>query len=278
MARMMARMMARTNPMLALAFSAALVAAVPATSQTSPASPGINPQILQADAQRLLALANESRAAYGAAPLKWDPALAAAALQHCLRMAAEGALAHRYDGETSLTDRAGQAGAHFDFVEENIAAGSAPTDPVEFHDGWLHSPGHRANLLNPEVDSVGIAVVVSHAVAFAVADYAHAVPALTQTEVETAFAALLRAKGLFIVNDSRDARNYCTQTENSRSPAFHNAPRYRMLWQNPDVTRLPQELVNRLATERYRQAAIANCPPQGVEGLFTVYRVAVLLY
>jgi uncharacterized protein YkwD len=265
------------NHVLALAFSAGL-AAVPVTAQTAPSSQEIMPQVLPTDAQRLLALANESRVANGAAPLKWDPALAAAALQHCRRMAAEGNLSHQFDGEASLTGRAGQAGAHFSTVEENIAAGSAPTDPLEFHDGWMHSPGHRANLLNPAVDSVGIAVVVSHAITYAVADYARAVPALTQTEVEKAFAALLRAKGLSILKTSQDARAYCAWTEGSRSLAFYNVPRYRMFWQNPDLTQLPQELVSQLATGHYRKAAIASCPPHDVEGEFTVYRVAVLLY
>jgi hypothetical protein len=111
-----------------------------------------------------------------------------------------------------------------------------------------------------------------------VADYARAVPALTPAEVETAFAGQLRAKGLSILKAHRAARAYCAQTEGSRSLAFYNAPRYRMFWQNPDVTQLPQELVNQLATGHYRQAAIASCPPHDVEGQFTVYRVAVLLY
>jgi uncharacterized protein YkwD len=45
-------------------------------------------QAMQPEAEQLLALANESRAAHGAGPLRWDPELAMAARQHCLRMAA----------------------------------------------------------------------------------------------------------------------------------------------------------------------------------------------
>ncbi len=74
-------------------------------------------QTLQPEAEQLLALANEARAAHGASPLRWDPALAAAARQHCLRMAAEGPISHRYGGEADVSERAGQAGAQFSLIE-----------------------------------------------------------------------------------------------------------------------------------------------------------------
>jgi hypothetical protein len=51
-----------------------------------------------------------------------------------------------------------------------------------------------------------------------------------------------------------------------------------MLWQDADLTRLPQALVGRIASGQYRQAAVGSCPAQGQEGSFTAYRVAVLLY
>ena len=43
------------------------------------------------------------------------------------------------------------------------------------HDEWMQSPGHRTNLLNPDVDHVGVAVVESRGVLYAVADYERAV-------------------------------------------------------------------------------------------------------
>ena len=75
----------------------------------------------------------------------------------------------------TCAERAGQAGAHFSLIEENVAVG--PT-PAAIHDGWMHSPGHRTNLLNPEVDRVGIAVVASRGELYAVADYARECAAL----------------------------------------------------------------------------------------------------
>jgi len=131
-----------------------------------------------AQVQQLFAKANQSRAEAGVGPLHWDPALANAASKHCSRMAAERSLSHRYDGELDLTERAGLSGAHFARIEENIAAASRAED---IHPGWMNSPPHRANLLNPEVDSVGIAVVYRDGLFFAVADYSRAVPVRSQT-------------------------------------------------------------------------------------------------
>src|SRR5579862_6923282 len=77
----------------------------------------------QAAAEQVFVLANQARMQAGVGRLQWDPALAAAALKHCLRMAQEGPIAHRYGGEADLSARAAQAGAHFSVIEENVAIG-----------------------------------------------------------------------------------------------------------------------------------------------------------
>ncbi len=51
-----------------------------------------------------------------------------------------------------------------------------------------------------------------------------------------------------------------------------------MLWQGADLTRLPWQLVEKLGSGKYREAAVGSCPPQNLAGAFTAYRVAVLLY
>lgn len=223
-------------------------------------------------ARQLLDLVNEARVARGSGELEWDGALADAAMKHCLRMSTEGPIAHRYTGEDDLTTRAGAAGAHFSIIEENIAVASR-VDSI--HQGWLESPEHRANLLNPRVDRVGIAVVSAQGLLFAVADYAEAVPVLTQGEVEAAFAKLLQARGMMISKETAEARAYCAGPD----VFFRDGmPQVRMRWQDPNVSRLPEELQRQLATGRYRKAAVGSCLPQDVKGAFTTYRVAVLLY
>ena len=229
-------------------------------------------QALQPEAEQLLALANESRAAHGAGRLKWDPELALAARQHCLRMVAEGPISHQYSGELDVSARAGQAGAHFSLIEENVAIGP---DPAAIHEEWMHSPGHRTNLLNPEVDRMGAAVVSSRGVLYAVADYSHAVAELTPAQIEAAVGRLVRARGVSLVSDAGTARSYC---EGMRGGKGAGQPLFLMRWQDADLTHLPATLESRLASGNYRQAAVASCPADGGAGAFTAYRVAVLLY
>lgn len=193
-------------------------------------------------------------------------------MKHCVRMSVEGPLAHRYDKEPDLTARAGAAGAHFSIVEENIAVGSHP-DTI--HQGWLDSPEHRANLLNPAIDHVGIAVVANGGVLFAVADFSRAVDVLSQTQVEARFTVLLRVQGLMVSRDTSDARAYC-MSDGKYSGL--DPPSFLFRWQGPDVTRLPEPMLEQLAVGRYRKAAVGSCSPRDVNGAFTVYRVAVLLY
>ena len=250
---------------------ALLVARGGALSQQGPARQAS----MQPEAEQVLALANQARGAMGAGPLKWDQVLADAARKHCLRMAAEGPISHRYPGELDLTERAGQAGAHFNLIEENVAIG--PT-PAEIHDEWMHSPGHRSNLLNPEVDRVGIAVVASRGVLYATADYAHGVKDLTPTEIEAQVATLLRPSNVAVGGNATAARAACAMDSGVPRSTDGSQPGFVMRWQDSALNKLPEALAHQLASGQYRQAAVGSCRPSGVDGTFTAYRVAVLLY
>jgi len=221
---------------------------------------------------QIVTLANQARADAGAPPLRWDAALATAARQHCQRMVAEGVIGHQYQGEADLSARAGEAGAHFSLIEENVA--EAP-DPVSIHTGWMHSAGHRSNLLNPEVDRIGVALVASQGMLFAVADYEKAVQNLSGNQVEAAVGRLVRAGGVRIRPDPAIARAYCAQEVAGRG---NGQPRFVMRWQDADLTQLPQPLLDRLATGKYTEAAVGSCPTVGLNGTFTAYHLAVLLY
>src|SRR5258707_6243496 len=105
-------------------------------------------------AQILFESANRERAAKGLGLLKWDPALAAAAHQHAQRLAEQNTLSHQLPGEPDMLARAKQAGAHFSSLAENVAEGPSAE---EIHKQRMHSPPHRANLLEPPLNSIGIA-------------------------------------------------------------------------------------------------------------------------
>ena len=230
---------------------------------------------IQAEAWQIVDLANQARSEAGAGPLKWDAALATAAREHCLRMAAEGSIAHRYQGESSLAKRAAEAGAHFSLVEENVAFGS---DPAAIHEGWLRSLGHRENLLNPQVDRVGVAVVASRGAIYAVADYERAVPVLTPAQAESRVAALVEAEGVAIRRDTAVAQAACAMNHGFPRSSSGLRPQFIMRWQDAELSSLPRELAEKLSSGEYRQAAVGCCPVQNHEEAFTVYRMAVLLY
>jgi hypothetical protein len=229
---------------------------------------------LRAAVGQIFALGNQARAQAGVASLAWDPALAAAALQHCRMMAAEGPISHQYRGEPDLSSRAAQAGAHFSLIEENVAF--APSASA-VHQAWMQSPGHRENLLSPEVDHVGIAVVYARGEFYAVADYSAAVENLSPMQAEARVAALVHARGVSILADPTLARSACASDDDLlRSPSAR--PGWMIRWQNSDLSHLPRQLVSQLGSGKYRQAAIGSCPAQDNGGAFTSYRVAVLLY
>lgn len=244
-----------------------LHAAEPQSQQSQPADAD-----MRAAVEQLFALANQTRKAQGLPALEWDPALAEAALRHCRRMSLEGPIAHRYNGELDLTERAGQAGAHFSLIEENIAVGASP---ASIHQGWMNSPPHRANLLSPDINHVGIAVVAAQGVLFAVTDFSKSVETLTQAQVEGKIGGMLKGYGLAIASDPREARAYCESNGHFSGP---DSPHFLMRWQNPDVSVLPEDLVKKASSGGYRTAAVGSCPSQGLDGTFTAYRLAVLLY
>jgi hypothetical protein len=190
-------------------------------------------------------------------------------------MASEGPIGHRYPGELDLSERAGLAGAHFDLIEENVAIG---TTAEEIHNEWMHSKGHRENMLNPEVDRVGISVVASRGVLYATADYSHGVQALSQAEVVEHIASLIRPSGVTILANPNLAREACPMENGLPRISGGAQPTFVMRWEDSDLSHLPKALSDRLASGLYHEATVGGCDPSGAAGTFTAYRVVVLLY
>ena len=100
---------------------------------------------------------NQARVDNGLAPFSWSVQLAAVAEAHSQDMCDRDFFAHiNPDGLTPF-DRMHEAGLSFGFAAENIAYGSP--DAQVIHDGWMNSPGHRANILNGNLRQLGIGYV-----------------------------------------------------------------------------------------------------------------------
>src|SRR5580698_1126381 len=143
--------------------------------------------------QYLLAAANQERANQGLPPLHLDPVLTQASAFHAREMADHAAISHQFSDEPELAERGAKAGVHFSLISENV--GEAPTSVI-IHNLWMHSEGHRANLLDPEVDSIGISVVTRNHQLYAVEDFARTVKALTVTQQESTVASVIAQSGL----------------------------------------------------------------------------------
>ena len=121
--------------------------------------------------RELFASVNQARRALGLLPLQWNEALAIAARRHASVMAERGSAQHGFDGEPSLSVRVKQAGAHFTWLSENVTQGPSP----EFiHVQFMKSPSHRANILDRDMDSIGIGIVERNGQLFAVEDLSQA--------------------------------------------------------------------------------------------------------
>jgi uncharacterized protein YkwD len=105
-------------------------------------------------AREVFDLLNSERAARGLAPLTWDPQLAGLAQQWADQLAATDTFVHRNLGATLGSP--GFAGIYAG-LGENIATGSLTSGWA--HQLWMSSSGHRANMLQPGFDTVGIGIV-----------------------------------------------------------------------------------------------------------------------
>jgi uncharacterized protein YkwD len=124
------------------------------------------------DAERqLFNAANQERKAHGLPSLKPDEALANAARAHAQRMAEQGTISHQLPGEPNLLSRAKAGGAHFSWISENVDEGQNATT---IHQSFMRSPQHRANILDSDMDSVGIGVAERNGQVFAVEDFSKA--------------------------------------------------------------------------------------------------------
>lgn len=121
--------------------------------------------------RELFASINGARRAGGLSPLRWDESLAVAARRHAEVMKEHRSAGHGFAGEPSLSARAKLAGAHFSWVSENVTEGSSPT---VIHTEFMNSPPHRANILDKDMDSVGVGVVEREGDLFAVEDFSQA--------------------------------------------------------------------------------------------------------
>ena len=108
---------------------------------------------------QVLNLVNSERAAQGLMALQKDSRLAALAQQKAEDMAKNQYFSHTSPTYGSAFDMLKAAGYSYKTAGENIAMGQKSAASVM--DGWMHSSGHRANILHTSYEKIGVGYAVS---------------------------------------------------------------------------------------------------------------------
>ncbi|WP_037858026.1 sigma-70 family RNA polymerase sigma factor [Streptomyces sp. NRRL S-340] len=127
----------------------------PRPTHTAPAGHPAPPAPAGTVAQ-VVALVNKERANAGCGPLTEDPRLDAAAQGLSDDMAARDFFDHTDPDGKDPGRRITAAGYRWSTYGENIARGQQT--PASVMDSWMHSPGHRANILNCSFKNIGVGV------------------------------------------------------------------------------------------------------------------------
>ncbi len=156
---------ARWYALSGLAALAVLVAAPPSASANCHNKYAHPAQVSNATVkQTTLCLLNHQRKMHGRRALKPNRRLARAARRHASDMVRRNYFSHTAPGGVDFVDRIMRQ----DYVNpgegwllgENLAWGSYQlATPKSIVRSWMHSPGHRANILNPRFREIGIGIV-----------------------------------------------------------------------------------------------------------------------
>lgn len=155
--------LARALPLLILVSCGLPPGKTVSTPSPSPAAPTTPAAPSGTFATRVLALTNAARAQgrdcgtvkYAATtPLTYSARLEQAAQAHAADMAAKNYFSHTSQDGRTLRERIDATGYRWSTIGENIAAGQA--SPEEVVQGWIASPGHCENLMNPAFRELGV--------------------------------------------------------------------------------------------------------------------------
>jgi len=141
-------------PRRSLAASASILALCVALTACDggPTGPLLEPEV-----QTFVDQMNDHRISVGCPALEWDESVAVVAHAHSQDMLDRAFFAHTNPDGLSPFDRLRDAGIGYSRAAENIAWGYPSAEAVL--QGWLGSPGHRANLENCALTRHGVGLV-----------------------------------------------------------------------------------------------------------------------
>jgi uncharacterized protein YkwD len=237
-----------------------------------------------AEAERdLLRLANEARTQAGLTPLQADTGMTQAARAHAAAMVEQQQLSHQLPGEPALIQRlATNCSFHLDRAGENVAYAGSVT---QAHDGLMHSPPHRENLLNPAYNIAGIGAVWNGFVLYITEDFGRSLPTYSALDAEeTIVESVARTrqdaamKPLRRVDNSAAKTVACAMAKadsiDAPGPRDHAVLRYTTM--RPE--NVPDSAVRVIDDRRAQGFAVGSCYARTATYPSGVYWVTLILY
>ena len=134
-------------------------APVQVASETSCGLPAFRETLLRRiNAERAKRQSCGLHVALEATPLVWNEQLLSAAARHSTDMARRDYFEHASPEGQRVGQRVSREGYPWRAVGENIASGDRTVDAVM--NGWMRSPSHCSNLMQPAFTEVGVACVI----------------------------------------------------------------------------------------------------------------------
>ncbi len=131
--------------------------------------------------EQLVDLINQVRTAHGLNPLATDERLTQAAREHTELMAQHSALSHQFEGEPSPQARVSNEGVSSDAEGENVDLNQTVAGA---HDALMHSPPHRANILDSDYNAIGVGIIRVGDNVWVTEDFARRLPQLSESQAE----------------------------------------------------------------------------------------------
>jgi len=201
---------------------------------------------------------NQERVKAGLPALEWNDLAADAARRHARMLSENGELSHQYAGEPSLPERLGATGARFTNAAENVARTEVLED---VHPALMNSSGHRANMLNPAYNAVGIGVVEKKGRLYVTQDFLFLVPVYSEEQFGAALAETVHAarKSLEARADSYLHDLACSTDGNAANLSARVTGKYLVVFSSSDPHRLPERVLHAVSAPDYFRMNFGAC-------------------
>jgi uncharacterized protein YkwD len=150
---------------------------------TAPVAPisGAQTQFDSAGEKELVGLINQERAREGVSPLAVDERLTQAARKHTELMVKHRKLSHQSEDEQPLQVRLADVNLRSDRQAENVAL---EMDVAGVHAILMNSPPHRANIISPKYNAIGVGIMQSGDRLYVTEDFARRLPDYSDLEAD----------------------------------------------------------------------------------------------